>query len=74
MPPPLAKASGSAPAAGQPLDGWRDVYLVTRLFDTNLHRVIYSGHALSDAHIQYIVWQVFAPSATCTARASCTAT
>ena len=59
MPPPLAKASGSAPAAGRPLDGWRDVYLVTRLFDTNLHRVIYSGHALSDAHIQYIVWQVF---------------
>lgn len=38
---------------------WKDVYLVTRLFDTNLHRVIYSGHPLSDAHIQYILWQAF---------------
>jgi len=38
---------------------WTDVYLVTRLFDTNLHRVIYSGHALTDAHVQYILWQVF---------------
>ena len=35
------------------------MYLVTRLFDTNLHRVIYSGHALTDGHVQYIVWQIF---------------
>lgn len=40
-------------------NAWTDVYLVTRLFDTNLHRVIYSGQPLSDAHIQYILWQVF---------------
>jgi len=38
---------------------WSDVYLVTRLFDTNLHRVIYSGQPLSDAHVQYILWQAF---------------
>ena len=35
------------------------MFTVTRLFDTNLHRVIYSGHALTDAHIQYILWQIF---------------
>ena len=40
-------------------DSWRDVYLVTRLFDTNLHRVIHSGQRLSDAHVQYILWQIF---------------
>lgn len=50
MPPP-----GRSPSA----ESWKDVYLVTRLFDTNLHRVIYSGHALTDAHIQYILWQIF---------------
>jgi len=50
MPPP-----GKSPSP----ESWKDVYLVTRLFDTNLHRVIYSGHALTDAHIQYILWQVF---------------
>ncbi|KAL3905654.1 MAG: hypothetical protein SGPRY_010838, partial [Prymnesium sp.] len=40
-------------------DNWRDVYLVTRLFDTNLHRVIYSGQPLTDPHVQYILWQLF---------------
>ena len=40
-------------------DNWKDVYLVTRLFDTNLHRVIYSGQPLTDAHVQYILWQLF---------------
>jgi len=47
------------PARSPAPSDWKDVYLVTRLFDTNLHRVIYSGHALTDAHIQYILWQVF---------------
>jgi len=47
------------PARSPSPEHWKDVYLVTRLFDTNLHRVIYSGHALTDAHIQYILWQVF---------------
>ena len=46
---------------------WKDVYLVTRLFDTNLHRVIYSGHALTDAHVQYILWQVSCAAPSCTA-------
>ena len=40
-------------------DGWRDVYLVTRLYDTNLHRVIYSSQPLSDAHVQYMLFQIF---------------
>jgi len=47
------------PPASLSPSNWTDVYLVTRLFDTNLHRVIYSGHALTDAHVQYILWQVF---------------
>jgi len=47
------------PARSPQPNDWKDVYLVTRLFDTNLHRVIYSGHALTDAHIQYILWQIF---------------
>mmetsp|Transcript_67458 Transcript_67458/g.133735 ORF Transcript_67458/g.133735 Transcript_67458/m.133735 type:complete len:599 (-) Transcript_67458:750-2546(-) len=47
------------PPASLSPSSWRDVYFVTRLYDTNLHRVIYSGHALTDAHVQYILWQVF---------------
>ena len=43
-------------------EGWQDVYLVTRLFDTNLHRVIYSGQPLSDPHVQYLVWQAMLAS------------
>jgi serine/threonine protein kinase len=46
------------PPSLSPAD-WTDVYLVTRLLDTNLHRVIYSGHTLTDAHVQYILWQLF---------------
>jgi len=44
------------PASLRPT-AWKDVYLVTKLYDTNLHRVIYSGQPLSDEHIQYILWQ-----------------
>eukprot|EP00316_Scyphosphaera_apsteinii_P008378 CAMPEP_0119333476 /NCGR_PEP_ID=MMETSP1333-20130426/85250_1 /TAXON_ID=418940 /ORGANISM="Scyphosphaera apsteinii, Strain RCC1455" /LENGTH=454 /DNA_ID=CAMNT_0007343555 /DNA_START=27 /DNA_END=1388 /DNA_ORIENTATION=- len=47
------------PPASLSPTGWKDVYLVTRLFDTNLHRVIYSGQPLSDPHVQYILWQLF---------------
>lgn len=47
------------PGRSPSVESWKDVYLVTRLFETNLHRVIYSGHALTDAHIQYILWQIF---------------
>jgi serine/threonine protein kinase len=62
--PNLLHLTDIMPPSGKPgkspsPEGWKDVYLVTRLFDTNLHRVIYSGHALTDAHIQYILWQVF---------------
>ena len=55
-------------------DGWRDVYLVTRLYDTNLHRVIYSSQPLSDAHVQYMLFQIFRASPTSTTPASSTAT
>jgi len=47
------------PPPNRGVDGWKDVYLVTKLFDTNLHRVIYSGQPLTDAHVQYILWQLF---------------
>jgi hypothetical protein len=40
---------------------WKDVYLVTELFETNLHRVIYcnTGNPLTDGHVQLIMWQIF---------------
>ena len=47
------------PPASLSPNNWKDVYLVTRLFDTNLHRVIYSGQPLTDPHVQYILWQLF---------------
>lgn len=47
------------PSSLKPDASWKDVYLVTRLYDTNLHRVIYSGQPLTDAHVQYILWQIF---------------
>ena len=49
------------PSPSLSCSNWRDVYLVTRLYDTNLHRVIYSGQPLSDEHVQYILWQAQSP-------------
>jgi len=40
------------------LAGFNDIYIVSELMETDLHRVIYSRQALSDDHIQYFVYQI----------------
>ena len=47
LPPPAASAAE--------LD---DVYLVSPLMETDLHRIIYSRQPLSDEHIQFFVYQL----------------
>ncbi|GAX10790.1 mitogen-activated protein kinase 1/3 [Fistulifera solaris] len=42
----------------QYLEDFRDVYLVTDLMETDLHRIIYSKQKLSIDHVQYFVYQV----------------
>ena len=37
---------------------FNDIYCVMDLMDTDLHRVIYSKNNLTDAHIQYFVYQI----------------
>lgn len=34
-----------------------DIYIVTDLMETDLHRVIYSKQQLTDEHIQYFMYQ-----------------
>ena len=38
--------------------GYIDIYIITELMETDLHRVIYSRQELSDEHIQYFVYQI----------------
>lgn len=38
--------------------GYPDIYIVTDLMETDLHRVIYSRQDLSDEHIQYFMYQI----------------
>lgn len=40
------------------LKDFTDVYIVTDLMETDLHRVIYSKQILSDDHIRYFVYQI----------------
>lgn len=40
------------------LEDFTDVYLVTDLMETDLHRIIYSKQKLSIDHVQYFVYQV----------------
>jgi tRNA A-37 threonylcarbamoyl transferase component Bud32 len=40
------------------LDDFIDVYLVTDLMETDLHKIIYSKQKLSIDHVQYFVYQV----------------
>ena len=40
------------------LSSFEDVYMVTDLMETDLHRIIYSRQDLSDDHIQYFIYQV----------------
>jgi len=42
-----------------PIDGeWTDLYIVSELMETDLHRIIYSKQALSTDHCQYFVYQI----------------
>ena len=38
--------------------GYNDIYIITDLMETDLHRVIYSRQELSEDHIQYFVYQI----------------
>lgn len=40
------------------LDKFEDVYIISELMETDLHRIIYSRQELSDDHIQYFVYQM----------------
>ena len=40
------------------LSGFNEIYIVSELMETDLHRVIYSRQALSEDHIQYFVYQI----------------
>jgi len=48
MMPPLAKQ----------VENFHDVYIVTDLMETDLHRIIYSKQTLSIEHVQYFVYQI----------------
>ena len=38
--------------------GFDDIYFATELMETDLHKVIYSKQNLTDAHIQYFIYQI----------------
>lgn len=38
--------------------GYNDIYIITDLMETDLHRVIYSRQELTDDHIQYFIYQI----------------
>lgn len=38
--------------------GFEDIYIITDLMETDMHRVVYSRQELSDEHIQYFVYQL----------------
>mmetsp|Transcript_70294 Transcript_70294/g.161267 ORF Transcript_70294/g.161267 Transcript_70294/m.161267 type:complete len:490 (-) Transcript_70294:141-1610(-) len=40
------------------LTDFEDVYIVSELMETDLHRVIYSRQRLTDEHIQYFLYQI----------------
>ena len=40
------------------LSSFEDIYIVSELMETDLHRVIYSRQKLSEDHIQYFIYQV----------------
>jgi serine/threonine protein kinase len=40
------------------VDSYEDVYIITDLMETDLHRIIYSKQQLSDDHVQYFVYQM----------------
>jgi mitogen-activated protein kinase 1/3 len=38
--------------------GFEDIYIITDLMETDMHRVVYSRQDLSDEHIQYFIYQI----------------
>ena len=46
------------PPGCQYVEDYNDVYMVTDLMETDLHRIIYSKQKLSMDHVQYFVYQV----------------
>ncbi|CAN0160940.1 unnamed protein product, partial [Laminaria digitata] len=40
------------------LEDFDDVYIISELMETDLHRVIYSRQALTDEHTQYFLYQI----------------
>ena len=38
--------------------GYNDIYIITDLMETDLHKVIYSRQELTDEHIQYFIYQI----------------
>ncbi len=46
------------PPTAKYLEDFHDVYIVTDLMETDLHRIIYSKQKLSIDHVQYFIYQV----------------
>ncbi len=46
------------PPLARHVEDFRDVYIVTDLMETDLHRIIYSKQALSIDHVQYFLYQL----------------
>lgn len=46
------------PPVARYLEDFHDVYIVTDLMETDLHRIIYSKQKLSIDHVQYFIYQV----------------
>lgn len=40
------------------IDDFNDVYIVSELMETDLHRIIYSKQDLSNEHVQYFLYQI----------------
>lgn len=40
------------------ISNFNDIYIITELMETDMHKVIYSKQKLSDEHIQYFVYQI----------------
>ena len=38
--------------------GFEDIYIISDLMETDMHRVVYSRQELSDEHIQYFIYQI----------------
>jgi Protein kinase domain len=54
----IVSLSDMMPPNVQYLEDFTDVYLVTDLMETDLHRIIYSKQKLSIDHTQYFIYQV----------------